>query len=454
MDLNVGRSLARGEVVDLMTEARERTLLLVASVPPEALSRQHSPLMSPVVWDLGHIAHFEEVWLLEKLCEGGGDPGAPTSHRTGTEGLRGLFNPFENPRAARGELDLPELDDALEEMARVRGRVWRALEALELESESTLLRHGFVFRLVLQHEYQHNETILQALQLMEDEPYRPLRALPRRRADPTWVSRVGEMVRVPGGRYAVGTDDGSVAYDNERPQWQVEIPPFRIDRTPVTNGAYLEFVEAGGYQSREYWSEAGWRWVRDEEVEAPLFWRRASDGRWQSRSFGRVHDLDLTHPVTHVSFHEAEAFARFVGKRLPTELEWEVAARWDPEAGRNRLFPWGDRPVDPTLANLDALGFGTAPVGAFPDNVSASGCYGMIGDVWEWTSSHFQGYPGFRSFPYREYSEVFFGEEYRVLRGGSWATRPGAIRSTFRNWDFPIRRQIFAGFRCAGEDGS
>jgi len=155
------------------------------------------------------------------------------------------------------------------------------------------------------------------------------------------------------------------------------------------------------------------------------------------------------HPVCHVSFYEAEAFARYSGKRLPTEAEWEVAATWDPVAGAARRFPWGDEPVMSDLANVDQLGFGTAPVGAYSANVSPMGCYGMIGDVWEWTASDFVGYPGFQAYPYPEYSETFFGSEYKVLRGGSWATRPSAVRGTFRNWDYPIRRQIFSGFRCA-----
>ena len=149
------------------------------------------------------------------------------------------------------------------------------------------------------------------------------------------------------------------------------------------------------------------------------------------------------------SWYEAEAFARFAGKRLPTEIEWEAAASWDPATGRKRRFPWGDEPASSELANVDQLGFGTAPVGAYRRNVSPIGCYGMIGDVWEWTASDFRPWPGFEAFPYREYSEVFFGDEYKVLRGGSWATRPGAVRNTFRNWDYPIRRQIFSGFRCA-----
>jgi iron(II)-dependent oxidoreductase len=159
-----------------------------------------------------------------------------------------------------------------------------------------------------------------------------------------------------------------------------------------------------------------------------------------------------SHPVCHVCYYEAEAFARFAGKRLPTEFEWEAAASWDPETGTKRWFPWGEEPASKDLANVDQLMFGTAPVGSYPENLSPIGCYGMIGDVWEWTSSDFQPYPGFESFPYKEYSEAFFGSDYKVLRGGSWATRPGAIRNTFRNWDYPIRRQIFSGFRCARDD--
>ena len=166
----------------------------------------------------------------------------------------------------------------------------------------------------------------------------------------------------------------------------------------------------------------------------------------------RVREVDPARPVCHVSYHEAEAYARWAEKRLPTEQEWEAAASWDPVRGTKLRFPWGDAPATPLLANVDVLTFDTAPVGTYSRNVSPVGCYGMIGDVWEWTSSDFAGYPGYRSFPYPEYSEVFFGTEYKVLRGGSWATRSGVARNTFRNWDYPIRRQIFAGTRCARDD--
>jgi gamma-glutamyl hercynylcysteine S-oxide synthase len=163
----------------------------------------------------------------------------------------------------------------------------------------------------------------------------------------------------------------------------------------------------------------------------------------------RVMPVPPDHPVVHVCYYEAEAYSRWAGKRLPTEPEWEIAASWDPATSTGRPFPWGEAEPNALLANVDQLSFGTAPVGAFERNVSPLGCYGMIGDVWEWTASDFTAYPGFDPYPYPEYSATFFGTEYKVLRGGSWATRPGAIRSSFRNWDYPIRRQIFSGFRCA-----
>ena len=231
----------------------------------------------------------------------------------------------------------------------------------------------------------------------------------------------------------------------------MRVPAFWIDRAPVSNADYLAFVEAGGYTVRDYWSSEGWDWVAETGAAAPKHWARGGDG-WHTRSMNRTMPLPLDHPVIHICYHEAAAYARFAGKRLPTEVEWEIAASWDPAAGESRIFPWGAELATSELANIDQLSFGTSPIGAYAANISPLGCLEMIGNVWEWTSSDFGGYPAYESFPYPEYSEVFFGTDYKVLRGGSWATRPGAIRNTFRNWDYPIRRQIFAGVRCARDD--
>jgi iron(II)-dependent oxidoreductase len=418
-----------------LAEARERTLEIVTPLSEDDLHRQHDPLMSPVAWDLGHIAAFEELWLTRNL------DGAIEF----TE-MPGLYNPFEHPRRVRGQLRLPGLADVRETMGEIRARVLARLRDADFEGGTELLRDGYVYHMVLQHEYQHDETILQTLQLKQGEPYTP----PVRRAVPAGreLAPTGAMVRFAGGFVELGTNDRSAAYDNERPRHAVHLRPFWIDVTPVTNGAYLEFIEAGGYRRREWWSEAGWVWLQEAGVSAPKHWHREG-AEWRTRTLELVRPLDPRRPVCHVAWHEAEAYARFVGKRLPTEAEWEAAASWDPATGTAHAYPWGDEPPTAALANVDQLAFDTAPVGAYERNRSPIGCYGMIGDVWEWTASDFTAHPGFRAFPYAEYSEVFFGSEYKVLRGGSWATRPGAIRNTFRNWDYPIRRQIFSGFRCA-----
>jgi iron(II)-dependent oxidoreductase len=306
--------------------------------------------------------------------------------------------------------------------------------------------------MVLQHEYQHNETILQTLQLKLGRPYSPASRYSLPPPPPLGVKTGrGNMARFPGGPVIIGTSDRAAAYDNERGEHRVHLSPFWIDVNPVTNGDFEVFISADGYNTREYWSDAGWNWVKESRVTAPKYW--SQDGKsWITRSMDQVGPVEPSHPVCHVCYYEAEAFARFAGKRLPTELEWEAAASWDPESGTKRSHPWGEEPASREIANVDQLTFGTASVGSYAGNISPIGCYGMIGDVWEWTASDFGPYPGFEGFPYKEYSEAFFGADYKVLRGGSWATRSGAIRNTFRNWDYPIRRQIFSGFRCARDD--
>jgi len=424
---------SRQSISDLLTEARERTLLLISGLSDDDLHRQHDPLMSPIIWDVGHIAHFEELWLTRNL-----------SGAIEFSEMPGLYNPFEHPRAERAALPLPTLGEMLVRLREIRSRVLDRLDDLHWDEDNPLLRQGFVYHMVLQHEYQHNETILQTLQLKQGEPY----AAPRSVSFASAQSLPAEMVHFSGGEVTIGTDDTRVAYDNERPRHAVHVDPFLIDRTAVTNGRYLEFISDGGYTRPGLWSESGRQWLSDNRAVAPKYWRREGT-TWTERVMDLARPVDPAHPVCHVCYYEAEAFARWDGKRLPTESEWEAAASWNAAAHTARVFPWGEE-IDPGRdANVDQLAFDTAPVGSFHRNFSPQGCYGMIGDVWEWTSTGFGGYPGFRSFPYREYSEEFFGSAYKVLRGGSWATRAGAIRNTFRNWDYPVRRQIFSGFRCA-----
>jgi iron(II)-dependent oxidoreductase len=427
----------RVSIAARLAEARQRTLLLVEGLSDDDLLRQHDPLMSPILWDLGHIAHFEELWLTRNL-----DGNIEFSE------MPGMYNPFEHPRAERAGLPLPPLADMRERLAEIREKVLERLERTDLDDANPLLAGGYVYEMVLQHEFQHNETILQTLQLKLGEPYHP----PMRIAVPNVTDTrqpTDGMVEIHAGEYTIGTDDRSAAYDNERPLHTVSVAAFLMDRTPVTNGAYMDFMAGGGYDDRRLWSDVGRIWLDESRASSPKHWERDGD-TWTTRTMDRVTTLDPRRPVCHVCYHEAEAFARWAGKRLPTETEWEIAASWDPTQGALR-FPWGDDEATSRDANVDQLSFDTSPVGAYPRNVSPLGCHDMIGNVWEWTNSDFARYPGFEAFPYREYSEAFFGSEYKVLRGGSWATRPGAIRNTFRNWDYPIRRQIFSGFRCASD---
>jgi gamma-glutamyl hercynylcysteine S-oxide synthase len=328
-------------------------------------------------------------------------------------------------------------------MEQVRERALEVLEHADLSERGDRLNAGgFVWEMLVEHEHQHDETMLQTLKLAERGTYAPRRRrLPRKPP----FGRGPEMVRVEAGPFPLGAGPDGFAYDNERPQHEVELPAFEIDRAPVTAGDFLGFMADGGYARREWWCEEGWAWRKADGIQRPLYWR--ADGR--ERSFDRLEPIDPDLPVTHVSWYEADAYARSRGKRLPTEVEWEKAASWEAEAVTKRRYPWGDDPPGPAHANLDQTAFGPAPAGAFPAGASPCGVLGMIGDAWEWTASDFAGYPGFQAFPYPEYSEVFFGDGYKVLRGGSWATRPRVARNTFRNWDLPQRRQIFAGFRCA-----
>lgn len=355
------RPITKEQLVAALEAARARTLALLAPVSDADLKRQFSPLQSPLVWDLAHIGFFEELWLLRRLA----------GERPAVAGADRLYDAFANPREARTELPLLEPGEARAYVASVRERALAVLERIELDGAEPLLHNGFVYGLVVQHELQHGETILQTLQLSELPYPGPAPAEP---VSSGWA-------RMEGGPFVLGAEGEPWAYDNELPAHELELGPFEIATAPVTNREFLAFVEDGG--------------------EPPLSW--LPNGR--RLRFGAVEELPLDEPACHVSWLQAEQFARWAGARLPTEQEWEKAAK--------------------------------------------AGVLGGIGAVWEWTASAFHAYPGFAAFPYPEYSEAFFGDEYRVLRGASIATDPTLLRPSFRNWDYPQRRQIFSGLRLA-----
>jgi gamma-glutamyl hercynylcysteine S-oxide synthase len=417
------------DATEAFTEARERTLALVSSVPDEDLERVHSTLMSPLVWDLGHIAAFEDLWLVHRY---GGRPLL-------REELADVYDAFETPRADRGELEFLRPGAAREYLSEVRGAM------LDVIYEQGV-GDGLVHEMVLRHEHQHNETMLQTLQLACLRDYEPA----GRAAGPGGPHRQFsglELIEIPAGPCTIGAPSGGFAYDNERPRHRTDVRGYLIGQAPITNATYLTFVEGGGYERREWWSHEGWSWKEQYDITRPGSWTADLSAEWR---LGSLEPLALDRPVVHISWFEADAFARAHGVRLPTEFEWEKAATWDQEQSRALAYPWGAEPLVPGVhANVDQLGGGTAVAGAHRAGRSPYGCVGMIGDVWEWTSSDFRGYPGFVAYPYKEYSEVFFGSDYKVLRGGSWATRARVVSPTFRNWDYPQRRQIFAGLRIA-----
>jgi iron(II)-dependent oxidoreductase len=390
--------------------------------------------MSPLAWDIGHIAAFEDLWLCAQA--GGLEPLRPD--------LLEVYDATETPRCDRGDLPFLRNREARDYMRAIRERSLAVLDRVDLDDpDDPLNLDGFVWDMVVRHEHQHNETMLQTICLAEPGMYEPVR-----RELPSGAAQPGHArVRIEAGAFLAGAPAVGFAYDNERPAHLVDLPAFEIDRLPVTNGDWREFVADGGYRRRSLWSEAGWDWRRRENAERPLHW--SADGT--ERVCDRIEPIDPALPIMHVSWFEADAFARWAGRRLPTELEWEKAAAWDPETGASRAFPWGDRAAGFDRANLDHTAFGPAPAGAYPDGASACGVLGMAGDAWEWTASRFEGYPGFAPFPYSEYSSVFFGAGFRVLRGGSWATASRVATTTFRNWDHPGRRQIFAGVRLAAD---
>ncbi|HEY2141941.1 MAG TPA: SUMF1/EgtB/PvdO family nonheme iron enzyme [Solirubrobacteraceae bacterium] len=403
------------QAINALEDARAGTLALVAHLDEEQLERVHSPIMSPLVWDLGHIAAYEDLWLAHRLA--------------GMELLRPelaeLYDAFETPRAVRGEIETLRPAEARAYLADVRERTSEAIARRGVGD-------GVVCEMVVRHELQHSETMRQTLAIAGLLPAgdrskigRPLAALAgpelagHELAEPELagpeLARPEEWVEIAAGSFMLGAGPEGFSYDNERPRHAVELGSFAIARRPVSNASWLRFSEGGGYERREWWSDEGWAWKQEHDI---THHPAVATGQAQA-------------PVCHVSWFEADAFARAHDARLPTEAEWERAAT------SNQQGPAGIGAASsqPSLVGIGATSSQQDLVG--------------IGAVWEWTQSCFHGYPGFEAYPYREYSEVFFGERYRVLRGSSWATHPRVASRTFRNWDLPQRRQIFAGVRLA-----
>ena len=416
----------RQQLKQWLHQCRAGTLELFESIDETTFCVQAHSEFSPVGWHLGHIGYTESLWLLERQ----------TGIKQEFSAYRRLFVADGLPKSER--VKLPPLNEIKSYLEAIRNKVLSRLETIDLEKEERL------WRWLLQHESQHTETIAFIMQLGRWHDRAPVGASWQNlttqnnfTVHPSPNSSLiktttlnSEMVYIESGTFTQGNDSID-ALDNERTAHQVNVETYFIDRYPVTCGQYRTFIEAGGYENSNWWSKAGWRWVQSGQVTKPLYW--SDDLRWEN------------HPVCGVSWYEADAYARFVGKRLPSEAEWEKAA------GGSSTYPWGEESPTEKHCNHNNVVSQTTPVNAYPKGQSTYGCYDMLGNVWEWTSTVFEGYEGFAGYPYPGYSQVYFDNEHWVLKGGSWATRPWALRSSFRNWYHPGVRQILSGFRCASD---
>jgi iron(II)-dependent oxidoreductase len=398
--------------------------------------------VNPLLWEIGHVAWFQEKWVLR---------------RTGQKSLRrdadDLYDSAAIAHDTRWDLSLPSRQETLRYLADVSDSVSERIAREESSSEDVYFTLLSVF-----HEDMHAEAFLYTRQTLRYP--RPHLGEPvvtnGTKANVRDAGPLPGDVEISGGIFRLGAEpNGSFVFDNEKWAHEVSVRPFAIARAPVTQSEFLAFVEEGGYRTQRLWSEAGWRWRTEVAAEHPVYWERQSSGQWLRRNYDQWTPLESHLPVLHVSWYEAEAYCRWAGRRLPTEVEWEVAAAAEPGtsrqtlAGTKRRFPWGSSAPTPERANLDVHALGCVDVSSCPDGDSAFGCRQMIGNVWEWTASDFLPYPGFSADPYKEYSEPWFAT-HKVLRGGCWATRARLLRNTWRNFYRPDRRDVWAGFRtCA-----
>lgn len=419
-------------LVEALRDARAVELALLDGLGDEEMLGRRGHFIEPPLWEMGHVGWFQELWILRHL-----DGAAPLR-----PGADAIYDAFNVPYTRRWDHAFPSRAETLRYISDVLQRTVGRLASRTPTADDT-----YFYALVALHEDMHAENLTLILQTHGYR--RPALIAPPRLTPPPLVDPAYRPhdVTVAGGTVLLGAAaDEPFVFDNEKWAHPVEVQPFRISSTPVTNAEFQRFVDDDGYRRREWWSRRGWEWRRREGAEHPLFWCRSGDGRWYERRFDSVVPLAPWGPVVHVNWYEAEAYGRWAGRRLPTEAEWEMAATLDPVTGRKRRFPWGDEPPTPARANLDYGAGGPIDVRALPDGDSAVGCRQMIGNVWEWVDDTFEPYPGFVCDPYKEYSAPYFGQK-KVLRGGAWPTRSRLIRSTWRNFYMRHRRNIWAGFR-------
>ncbi len=415
MILELGKSSLKETIACALCECRDTTVAFLQTIDESTFCLQAHPDFSPIGWHLGHIAYTESFWLLERSA----------GHVCLFPQYRKLFAADGLPKTER--VKLPTIAETRFYLDTVREKVFSYLKVANLEQQERL------WSFLLQHESQHLEISTFLLEMLKTQSKgKSQKSIFPDSQLPIPYSVLStphsSLIKIPAGEFEMGSNSID-ALDNESPAHRVYLDTYYIERYPVTCSQYRLFMEAEGYSNPLLWSQAGWQWLQIAQVNQPLYWH--DDSAWDN------------HPVCGVSWYEADAYSRFVGKRLPTEAEWEKAASWDAKANSRRIYPW-----EKELRNKDCVST-TMPVDAYPERQSAYGLYDTLGNVWQWTDSWFDAYEGFEYYPYIGYSQVYFDNQHRVLKGGSWATRPWAMRCSFRNWYHPGVRQIFAGFRCA-----
>lgn len=442
----VSSELTTEQLVEHLHEARSRLLELIADLDDQQMIGPSLPIVNPLRWEIAHVAHFQEFWLLRH--QRGHKPIQPAPNLESDK----LYDSARVHHDTRWDLPLPSKQTTIDYTQRILDRVCEEVLKHPAKPDANSYDDNYFLHLSLLHEDMHNEAITYTRQTLGyrvcsrvcNSAFRRLKSQP---PEGVTTDALGDAF-IPAGVFRLGSElDSGFVFDNELRSHEVTVAPFAISRTATSNAEFLAFVEAGGYRGQEYWSDDGWRWRESANAAHPVYWRKI-DGEWQRRVFDQWVRLEENLPVIHVNWFEADAYCRWAGRRLPTESEWELAA-----AGiGKRKFPWGVEAPTPERANLDwqTLDAGCLlPVDALPAGDSEFGVRQMIGNVWEWTATDFAGFDGFTPGPYKEYSAPWFGD-HKVLRGGCWATRSRLIRNGYRNFYKPDRRDVWAGFRtCA-----